>query len=382
VRANEQQKGGDEDLADDNFGINSPDPIPRSTANEGGEERTGWWSKLLRGLGISANKQVSPEEKEKMLSALGAGPTDLRTNAEGMGYTELASAVQRKLDSMDGPNGIHFLEEIYDDFFVYRVSYNEQSHYFKRSYSVQDDGVIVFGEDPQPVRKSVTYEPVNNAQPVVNEAGGEEIEEKGGITNMTDTKKGCCPERVEALITNEKSPFVEADREWLSTLNEESLAKVEMARSQETEEPEHNSAQQPTGNSQQKAHEGGQEAASSVQSAEEFLTNAEMPEDVKAVLSASLNERRQKKTSLIEQIKANQNNPFTDEQLQRKEPEELSQIAHLMQPDKAKDSGKVWRGPQMGVNSQQKPTTNVLDDEPLVANTKLEPVKKAANGDE
>lgn len=40
-------------------------------------------------------------------------------------------------------------------------------------------------------------------------------------------EKGCCPEKVELLIQDERSRFTEEDREWLLTLSEEMLEKVQ-----------------------------------------------------------------------------------------------------------------------------------------------------------
>lgn len=53
-----------------------------------------------------------------------------------------------------------------------------------------------------------------------------EHNEQGGQT-MADENKGCCPEKVEMLIQDENSKFVEADREWLLTQSEEVIEKLQ-----------------------------------------------------------------------------------------------------------------------------------------------------------
>ena len=44
---------------------------------------------------------------------------------------------------------------------------------------------------------------------------------------MANEDKGCCPEKVEMLIQDENSKFVEADREWLLTQSEEMIEKLQ-----------------------------------------------------------------------------------------------------------------------------------------------------------
>ena len=105
------------------------------------------------------------------------------------GLRALIETIQKKLDQMDTDTRVHFLEEVYSNYFVYRVSGAEgiEPEFYKKGYTANDDGQIEFGSLTAPVVKKVTYKELNN---------NEEEE-------MAEKKEPCCPEKVELLVQSD-----------------------------------------------------------------------------------------------------------------------------------------------------------------------------------
>ena len=143
-----------------------------------------------------------------VLKELVVGGYSLIVNETGL--RDKIMAIQKQLDGMDNDNQVHFLEEAYASYFVYRRESREggESALYKQTYSLDKDGIVEFGAQPIPVIRKVKYvEPNNNS-------------DEGGTKKMAENIKPCCPEKVELLIQSELNSYKEGDREWLSTLDE------------------------------------------------------------------------------------------------------------------------------------------------------------------
>lgn len=179
-----------------------------------------------------------------------------------LGYTELASQIQRKLDALDTGERLHYLEELFDNSFIYRVnirgdsaaSMGSDTVYYRRSYSTnQQTGEVVFGDDATRVRKEVSYSPISSTNLTSDppppppsttnaaEGGGEEGEEEGATTD-NDGDKGTTSDdnnegketeamarkdKVDAMIANTNLPYGEEDREMLMALQDSCFEQVE-----------------------------------------------------------------------------------------------------------------------------------------------------------
>jgi hypothetical protein len=176
------------------------------------------------GCGIRANKKggdiVDIKQVVKELS--GKGYFIIQTNKEGM--AAIVQAVREKVDSMDSETKVHYLEEVYDDYVIYRVQSRTDeglpnvSRLYKRPYQIHEDNLVEFTGDPVPVVRKVEYQ----------ETQANYKQQKGDDT-MVDKKKEvkpCCPEKVELLIQSDHSTFVEADREWLGGMEESYIDKM------------------------------------------------------------------------------------------------------------------------------------------------------------
>jgi hypothetical protein len=134
------------------------------------------------------------------------------------GFRETAGLIQGGLDLLDNGQKSHYLEEVYDGFYVYQVSSHSPNSraYLKQAYSLNDNGEIELGSDPVPVKRTVTFD-------ALSEGGGEEDEiilKRKTIMNRKGKATSCS---IDALIANENSHFVEEDREFLANCTQEKL---------------------------------------------------------------------------------------------------------------------------------------------------------------
>jgi len=142
-----------------------------------------------------------------------------------MGHLELAKTIQAKLDRMDTDTKLHFLVDVFDDDFIYRVEGrggdmphpSEGGEHYRRTYEVNDDDTVEFTGEPVAVTKKVEYVAMNETR-----EGGIMAKE---IKDHQETTP-CCPEKVEMLIQNELTSFGEDDREVLSAMEEAVIDKM------------------------------------------------------------------------------------------------------------------------------------------------------------
>ena len=137
------------------------------------------------------------------------------------GMLDIINQIRSKLDSFDiyqeGNTKIHILEEVYKDYFIYRIStQGKEDEYIKQNFTVNQEQVE-FGDVKVNVIKKIEYKVVQqNNDTNVNT---ENKETKGG----KEMSKPCCKEKVEMLI--QSNAFQETEREFLEALNEETIDK-------------------------------------------------------------------------------------------------------------------------------------------------------------
>lgn len=217
--------------------------------------------------------------------------------------------IRQKLDRMDDDVKIHFLQDVYDNYFIYEVRGRMGAAYsgsglYKRPYTVGSDGVIEFTGEPQSVRKEVSY--VTNSN-------------KEGSIAMPEDKKKCCPEKVNLLIQSEFVPYAETDREFLSDLEESQIDKLlDMEKVLATPKPEVTPA--PVSNEQAI-----QVLKSQLSTPDQFLNV--LDGETREMFANGLTLHRQQKAEMITTIKAN--SEFTDAELSTKSMPELAKLAKM-----------------------------------------------------
>ena len=124
------------------------------------------------GCGVRANKSNDKSNKSSMAKE-SMIPKELADKmipdiswlaVNESGYREIGMGIQSKLNSLDNDFQYYFLEEVFDGHFVYRVANKETdaSTYYKRSYQVDNEGVVTFADDSEQVRRNIVYDPITN----------------------------------------------------------------------------------------------------------------------------------------------------------------------------------------------------------------------------
>ena len=171
------------------------------------------------------NEMIRSDKLDKTIQSLkeqGYSLLDIIDNTTE-GLMERLEAVRRKIDGLDSNDSYHFVHEVYDDHVIYesRLRVGE-SKIYKQSYSF-NSGVVELTGDPVAVHKKVEY--------VVSTNSGIKFIRTKPIKNKEDKmaeKNGCpeCLEKINALIANKDSKFIEADRELLLTFDAPTLDKL------------------------------------------------------------------------------------------------------------------------------------------------------------
>jgi hypothetical protein len=222
-------------------------------------------------------------------------------NNVDQGFKELVEDAQRELDRMDNESKVHYLEEIYDDYVVYRVQEREGgSRFYKQSYQVLDDNSIDFTGHPTEVRKQIEY--------VAAMQRNKSNNKKEEVTIMSDKKKEetpCCEDLVNELIANERTKFTDEDKEWLLTLEEDKLQKFVPEKEKEPEK----SVEPPVINKEQ-----AREALLGKDPKSEDFLNIVPAGELRDSLQSGLKMYQERNAQMIEEIKK-ETDAYTDEEL-------------------------------------------------------------------
>lgn len=324
------------------------------------------------GCGVRLNKKGGKIEDVKDLKKLkdlsrevlkeGYGIHVITTNETG--FREISQNIQQKLDQMDTDFKLHFLEEVFDDEFVFRL-HNQQSgetNFFRQGYVVDDDGGVVFQDDPVQVRKDVSFVPVENKKirrtkpPKNNNSNNSKLKKQKAMSK----KESPC--EVEALINNEATQFTEQDKEWLEALSEDQRKKLVPKENKEPDDKtdpkpksneaggsktESNKDDQPKGNKSsqpvvEKDEDGnvkinGQTPKEIVKAIfnkeeepEKFIDEF-MPTEVASQMKTGLKMYREKRAKLIKVI--TENSKFTENNLKSWGDEDLQNLHDSVVPD-------------------------------------------------
>ena len=228
------------------------------------------------------------------------------------GYKVLVNMIASKLDAMDSAERIHFLEDVYQDYFVYRVGgRNIPSQYFKRSYEYSEtNNTLEFTGIPEQVSKKIDYVAVSNT-------------DKGGQEQVSKECK-CSETKVLALI-EASDTFTSEDKETLMTFSEEKIDSLTTLA---------NSAKE-------NKTKGGEDKTTSTETKEITLEEATevvaknmkpdqmlkmLPTDVQESIQIGLDSHKEKHATLVNELKDVQSE-FTEEELKTMKVPHLERLA-------------------------------------------------------
>lgn len=227
------------------------------------------------------------------------------------GFHEISRSIQNKMDAMDTDSRFHFLEEVFDDYFIYRVANREtnDSAFYKRTYQVNSDsGEVEIQDSATEVRKNVTFETVQNNK----------LKRKSNLNKTKMERKNASPCKIDALIANDATKFTEDDREWLATLEEDKLEQLVPNEVKKEDPPAKVETPAATTNQVEKdpppeiTKEDVQRILNEEKDPEKFI-NDFMPEGLRDQMKSGHKMYQDKRAKLIEDIAAN--SKFTEDKL-------------------------------------------------------------------
>ena len=170
--------------------------------------------------------------------------------------------------------------------------------------------------------------------------------------NVMDKQK-----MVDSLISNEKSPWEETDREHLMSVSDEKLgliANLSVEKEEVKEEIKEEVKEEKVENKEQNI------AENKAMTLNEYIESA--PKEMQGMLKAGIEAHTAEKNILIQKITANARNSFSSEQLQGKEINELKQLAQLAEvPVEKKVTAPTFGGQAEVLSNDEN------KEEPLVA---------------
>lgn len=293
---------------------------------------------LEDGCGIRNNQKNTnnmenkrSEEKEKLFQA---NLKQMQLNQKG--YQEIGEQLQRKLDTMDTGDRIHYLVELYEDTFIYKVDTRNGVEYYKREYEVneENDSVEITG-DPVKVRRNIEYMKVTNQNNNSNMTQKKGNQEQGNTQNQNNNTGNCCEEKVQGLIDNSQTQFTDDDKSWLNNLTNEQLEKLEPAQTSqnnETGDSEQSTQNNSEGSGQQAEQLTQEQVAQALQNysnPEDFLSL--LPKEIADQMRNGLKLHQNHRSNLISTI-TNNSNEFNEDELKNMDTEMLQKISKSVQP--------------------------------------------------
>lgn len=298
------------------------------------------------GCGVRVNQKLKKNEVKNLKTLSGKELlkegvlTHIVSNETG--FREIMQNVQQKLDQLDNDIRVHYLEDLFEDNFVYRVHSREsgETSYYQRDYTVKVDGSIDFTGEPVQVRKDVSF--------IEMESGKRKrtkFSNNDKIENSMEQSKGC-PTKVDALIANEATRFTTKDKEWLSKLEESQLdlllpkeaekpienvkkedKKVEATKIEEVKVAKENGTVKINS---EELKEGVKAILNEAKDPNEFIDNF-MPEALRGQMKSGLKMYHNKREQLIKGIVANSS--FKEDQLKGWDDADLASLHDAVIPE-------------------------------------------------
>ncbi len=240
-----------------------------------------------------------------------------------------------RLRKQPNSNTYHYLEETYDDYFIYEVEDEKGSRrYYKQKYTVDSEkDEVIFLDDPIEVKKVTEYKPITD-------------NEKEVIMPDKEEKK-CCEELIDSLVANEKTQFTDEDKVWLADMTQDQLEKLVPVVNEKPEEEETKPEAvvdpivDPTVNQEP------DKEPEKVATLEELLANA--APNLKEGIESAVKAHEEKKAKMIDAIVANKRNAFDKADLEGRHIDEITKLIALahVEPDFSGQAGSTQKVPNM-----------------------------------
>lgn len=160
------------------------------------------------------NMEKKLEESIRKINLAGYSIMEIQANAD-QGFKETMEAIYGLLRSLETNNSYCYLEEVYEDAFIYSKSGSDGTQMYKQDYKYESGKIEMLGT-PVEVRRKVEF--------VINTNLSRTKFKKE--VNMATECAPCVKAKVDALIVNSKGRWTENDREFLETLKEDQLERM------------------------------------------------------------------------------------------------------------------------------------------------------------
>ena len=133
----------------------------------------------------------------------------------------LSQAIYNTVNTMDNDLRVYYVEAVYADFYIFRVRNraNGDTKIYRQNFTTEGDGENIklkIDSDPIEVQKTITYDTLQKKPQRTIFNNNSKTQNNMDVTNV-----------VNGLIANTKTHFTECDRQWLSALSADALAKLE-----------------------------------------------------------------------------------------------------------------------------------------------------------
>ena len=294
-----------------------------------GEQGACSWSD---GCGIRTNKKGGETHQQNQLSNLNNNSNEMtdeikdakkqavervRLHVNRLSLSGRIDTLSRLVDGLDthSENDVenssyHYLEDVYEDYVIFKKRQKGVGEYYKQSYAVNADDSVSFVDSPIKVRKDVNYVQVNAEEPKPKRTIFSNNQNKEDH-NMTKPSP-CLLKKVDALINHSATQFEETDREFLLTQSENMLDKMLPKETQQEQPPQVNAEMVKT------------YIQESFKKPEDFVNL--LPADMQDQLKSGLKLHKEQRTQLIEAITTN-SQAFSKEELEAMDTTMLTKIA-------------------------------------------------------
>lgn len=224
---------------------------------------------------------------------------------------QLGALVDKQNEDGSSVTSYSYVSEIFDDYLVYSQELGGERKLFKQNYTVDGDDNVTLTGDRVEVKQEITYTPVVNESSTTTSKGGQNMERK---------------EQVQALI--DKGVWQEEDRQYLMDLEDDRFRKVELSAVESIKPPTEEPAK-PADTEDTQTKEPEVEEPKKAHTAEEYLAQSDMPENLKEMFNDGLKLHKDKKGSVIKALLAIKGNSFSEKELNAKKLDELEKLAQL-----------------------------------------------------
>jgi hypothetical protein len=238
-----------------------------------------------------------------------------------MSHDDVRDAVRLALkDSIPGKEYI-WVKELFDSYAIYEINdmNGGNDQLWKRSYSIdKESGKVTLGDNPVEVREETNYLSVENAGKESEPADNKSVNVKEDVMKVE--------EMVKALIANDQTKYTDEDKEWLTNLSEDQLAKLEPAEEKKEPvktKPEVNKEKIETND----ADDDPSKKPEKVMSVDEYVKTA--PPEIANSLIRMLDNDRAAKDKLVKSVLDNKQNGFSEESLRAMEIDDLVNLNKL-----------------------------------------------------